>query len=126
PAARDRVEGQEGDQGSMKTDTPRARWVRVQIKIIDVDEGKVPGQYNDAELGEQVLALPLTGDYGAVIALDELGQALRNMVAQAERVHPLPKPEYEPMTTQAAEVAPAPAVPAPAAPVAASPSADVD
>jgi hypothetical protein len=101
----------------MTTEARRTRWVRAEFKIVDADEGKVPGGYNDQTLGEQTIVLPLIGEHAAVVALDELGQALRGMVDQASRVHPLPVPEPPKEPTEAAPDR---------QPVAASTTTDVD
>lgn len=81
------------------TETPEKpqprRWLSVELKVIDVADGKVPspGSYSEQKLVEQKLAVPIDD---LVRATGEVSATIVSLVDQAERIIPASKPEAQP------------------------------
>jgi len=84
----------------MTDNKPRKRWITLEIRVVDVEGDNIPSagmsSYNQRDLTSTKLSVPVGTDVaGLLVAIDELGQAVRNTVSQAQRIVPLEKPEPE-------------------------------
>ena len=78
-------------------DTPRKRWVRVTLSVVDVPDGKVPsGGYDEAKLAEQSFSVPVESELETIVSSDEVSSSVRAIVQRVNKHAPRSAPEPEP------------------------------
>lgn len=78
-------------------DTPRKRWVRVTLSVVDAPEGKMPsGSYDETKLAEESFSVPVSSELELIVGSDEVSGQVRSIVGRVNKHAPQLQPEPEP------------------------------